>query len=112
MTESFGSDPEKAAGNAYYKWKRRTEIGKKASEGKNKLKGALKMGAIKNMAEGTGNESGNQKPEKNSKKKKGKKKKGKENVDPGNKFQIVSFNLQYSNCEMQNTIAILIREFI
>jgi len=72
-------DPDKAAGNAFYKWKRKMQIAKKATEGKNKLKGAIKIGAIKDMNQQTPqSDKKNNNDANKSKKKKRKKKKNKE----------------------------------
>ena len=57
--------------------RRKMQIAKKATEGKNKLKGAIKIGAIKDMKEQTPDKQNNNDGNK-SKKKKGKKKKNKE----------------------------------
>ena len=89
-------DPEKAAGNAFYKWKRRVELKKKASSGKNKLTGLMKLGALKadpagdqpaGAQPGTENKEINDSNKKDGNEKKGKKgkkgTKGKKGKDKG-----------------------------
>ena len=89
-------DPEKAAGNAFYRWKRKVELKKKASSGKNKLTGLMKLGALKadpaaeqpDGAPASGENKENSDPsKKDGKDKKGKKgqkgKKGKKGKDKG-----------------------------